>query len=63
MSLLVDLVTFKLEAKIFGHLRTMCLKWAVELGIPNIICNHEKPITLPELVSTLEIPLAKAGFV
>ncbi|TKY51978.1 Isoflavone-7-O-methyltransferase 6 [Spatholobus suberectus] len=52
-----------LYMQIFGHLRTMCLKWAVELGIPDIIYNHGKPITLPELVSTLEIPPAKAGFV
>ena len=39
----------------------MCLKWCVELGIPNIIHNHGQPITLHELVSTLQVPPAKIG--
>nr|KYP74598.1 Isoflavone-7-O-methyltransferase 6 [Cajanus cajan] len=46
-----------------AHLRPMCLKWAIQLGIPDIISNHGKPITLPELVSALQIPPAKGCFV
>ncbi|KAK7391804.1 hypothetical protein VNO78_20226 [Psophocarpus tetragonolobus] len=49
--------------QIFGYLKTMCLKWAVQLGIPDIIHNHGKPITLPQLISTLQIPPPKAAFV
>ncbi|XP_027366099.1 isoflavone 7-O-methyltransferase-like [Abrus precatorius] len=52
-----------LYVQIFGYLRTMCLKWAVQLGIPDIIHNHGKPITLPQLVSTLQISPTKASFV
>nr|AKW47169.1 O-methyltransferase [Pueraria montana var. lobata] len=51
-----------LYMQIFAHLKPLCLKWAVELGIPDKIHNHGKPITLPELVSALEIPPSKAGF-
>ncbi|XP_027366098.1 isoflavone 7-O-methyltransferase-like [Abrus precatorius] len=47
----------------FGYLRTMCLEWVIQLGIPDVINNHGKPITLPELVSILEIPPAKASYV
>jgi len=52
-----------LYMQLYGYLRPMCLKWAVQLGIPDIIHNHPKPITLSDLVSTLQIPPAKAGFV
>ncbi|KAG4908417.1 hypothetical protein JHK86_056901 [Glycine max] len=52
-----------LYMQLYGHLRPMCLKWAVQLGIPDIIQNHAKPITLSDLVSTLQIPPSKAGFV
>jgi len=38
----------------------MSLKCAVELGIPDAIHNHGKPITLPELLSALSISPAKA---
>ncbi|EEF39886.1 trans-resveratrol di-O-methyltransferase [Ricinus communis] len=40
---------------IFNNLNSMCLKCSVQLGIPDIIQNHGKPITLPELVSALNI--------
>ncbi|KAL2325212.1 hypothetical protein Fmac_024270 [Flemingia macrophylla] len=46
-----------------AHLRPMCLKWAIQLGIPDIISNHGKPITLPELLSALQLPPAKSCFV
>ena len=49
--------------QIFSFMRPVSIKWAVELGIPDIIQNHGKPITLPELVSALRIPVAKAGCV
>lgn len=52
-----------LYMQIFGYLRPMCLKWAVQLGIPDIIYKHGKPITLSELVSTLHVPPTKASFV
>ncbi|KAH1229972.1 Isoflavone 7-O-methyltransferase [Glycine max] len=54
---------FRSLIELYGYLRPMCLKWAVQLGIPDIIHNHPKPITLSDLVSTLQIPPAKAGFV
>ncbi|MED6159890.1 hypothetical protein PIB30_046419 [Stylosanthes scabra] len=54
---------FKAQALVYrnmyGHLDSMCLKWIIDFGIPNIIHNHGKPITLSELVSTLNIPSAK----
>ncbi|WVY96226.1 hypothetical protein V8G54_028377 [Vigna mungo] len=52
-----------LYMQIFGHLKPLCLKWAVQLGIPDIIHNHGKPITLSHLVSTLQIPPSKTAFV
>ncbi|KAL2321125.1 hypothetical protein Fmac_030094 [Flemingia macrophylla] len=44
----------------YSFLNPMSIKWAVELGIPNIIHNHGQPITLSHLVSSLEIPQTKA---
>jgi isoflavone-7-O-methyltransferase len=46
--------------QIFSFMRPMSIKWAVELGIPDIIHNHGQPITLPELVAALRIPESKA---
>ncbi|KAL4386363.1 hypothetical protein GQ457_09G027970 [Hibiscus cannabinus] len=37
----------------FSFIRSMSLKCAIELGIPDIIHNHGKPITLTELVAAL----------
>lgn len=48
---------------IYGFFSPMCIKWAVELGIPDIIHNHAQPITLPHLVSALQVPQAKAASV
>ncbi|XLR21127.1 hypothetical protein HN51_067921 [Arachis hypogaea] len=44
---------------IFAYLDSMCLKWCIELEIPTIIYNHEKPITLHELISILQVPPSK----
>ncbi|KAK7394403.1 hypothetical protein VNO78_14931 [Psophocarpus tetragonolobus] len=44
-----------------GFIDCMCLKWMVELGIPDIIHNHGQPITLSDLVSTLQVPPARVG--
>ena len=40
---------------IFNFINSMSLKSAVELGIPDIIHNHGKPMTLSELVAGLPI--------
>ncbi|KAF2305173.1 hypothetical protein GH714_002748 [Hevea brasiliensis] len=48
---------------IFNYINSMSLKCAVQLGIPDIIHNHGKPITLPELVSALGIHPTKTCFV
>ncbi|EEF39801.1 probable O-methyltransferase 3 [Ricinus communis] len=47
---------------IFNYINSMCLKCAVQLGIPDIIHKHGKPITLPELVSALHIHPTKINF-
>jgi len=52
-----------LYMQIFGHLKPLCLKWVVELGIPDIIHNHGKPVTLSHLVSALKVPPSKTNFV
>ncbi|XP_060194115.1 trans-resveratrol di-O-methyltransferase-like [Lycium barbarum] len=54
---------FKAQAHIykhaFGYANSMALKCAIQLGVPYIIHNHKKPITLPELVSALKLPSSK----
>ncbi|KAK2969385.1 hypothetical protein RJ640_028774 [Escallonia rubra] len=45
---------------IFNFINSMSLKCAVQLGIPDIIHNHGKPMSLPELVQALPINKAKA---
>ncbi|CAL5191107.1 unnamed protein product [Lathyrus oleraceus] len=56
---------FKAQALIYKHMYTfldpMCLKWCVEMNIPNIIHNHGQPISLSNLVSILQVPSTKAG--
>ncbi|KAE9589705.1 hypothetical protein Lal_00021555 [Lupinus albus] len=53
-----------LHSQLFSFIRPMCLKWAVELGIADIIHNHGKPITIPELILALvQVPPAKASLV
>ncbi|XP_015873998.3 trans-resveratrol di-O-methyltransferase [Ziziphus jujuba] len=48
---------------IFNYISSMSLKCAVELGIPDIIHNHGRPITLPDLVTALQIHPSKTSFV
>ena len=43
----------------FSFINSMALKCAVELGIPDIIHKHNKPITLSDLSSALSIPQSK----
>ncbi|KAH6795510.1 hypothetical protein C2S51_036496 [Perilla frutescens var. frutescens] len=45
----------------FSHINCMSLKCAVQLGIPDIIHKHGKPITLSELVDALSINKAKSN--
>ncbi|KAL9317997.1 hypothetical protein ACSQ67_014514 [Phaseolus vulgaris] len=52
-----------LYMQLFGHLKPLCLKWALQLGIPDIIHSHGKPVTLSHLVSTLQVPPSKTAFV
>ncbi|KAL5576665.1 hypothetical protein UlMin_018364, partial [Ulmus minor] len=47
---------------IFNFISSMSLKCAVQLGIPDIIHNHGQPITLPELISALELHQTRKGF-
>ncbi|MED6108277.1 Isoflavone 7-O-methyltransferase [Stylosanthes scabra] len=51
----------KLYKHMFAFLDSLCLKWCVDMNIPNIIHNHGQPMTLHELVSTLKVPLAKVS--
>ncbi|RDX98759.1 hypothetical protein CR513_18277, partial [Mucuna pruriens] len=44
---------------LYAHVDSMFLKCIVELRIPDIIHNHGEPITLPKLVSTLQVPPTK----
>uniref|UniRef100_A0A7N0UG77 Uncharacterized protein n=1 Tax=Kalanchoe fedtschenkoi TaxID=63787 RepID=A0A7N0UG77_KALFE len=48
---------------IFSFISSISLKCAVELGIPDIINSHSQPMTLPKLVSALQLPRSKTGHV
>ncbi|KAH0717895.1 hypothetical protein KY285_013926 [Solanum tuberosum] len=54
---------FKAQAHIYKHAfanaNSMALNCAIQLGIPDIIHNHKKPITLPDLLSALKLPSSK----
>lgn len=45
---------------IFNFINSMCLKCAIQLGIPDIIHSHGKPMTLSLLISALPIHKTKA---
>ncbi|KAF8016448.1 hypothetical protein BT93_H1843 [Corymbia citriodora subsp. variegata] len=45
---------------IFSFINSMCLKCAIDLGIPDLIHHHGRPMTLLELVSALHIQPTKA---
>ncbi|MED6108355.1 Isoflavone 7-O-methyltransferase [Stylosanthes scabra] len=46
---------------LYAYIDSMCLKWCLELNIPDIIHNHGQPISLHDLVSTLQVPPPKIG--
>ncbi|KAB5530008.1 hypothetical protein DKX38_020089 [Salix brachista] len=48
---------------IFNFINSMTLKCAVQLGIPDVIHKHGKPMTLSELVSALPIHPSKSQYV
>ncbi|KAL5547260.1 hypothetical protein UlMin_006947 [Ulmus minor] len=48
---------------IFHFINSMTLKCAIELGIPDIVHNHGKPMTLSHLISALPIHQNKSPFV
>jgi len=55
---------FEGQVHLYKHLNAcpvdgMSLKRMIDLGIPDIIHNHDQPITLSELVSILQIPPTK----
>ncbi|CAL1388492.1 unnamed protein product [Linum trigynum] len=56
---------FEAQAHIYNHIfnfiNSMALKCADELGIADAIFRHGKPITLPQLVSALNIQPAKTA--
>lgn len=45
---------------IFNFINSMSLKCAIDLGIPDIINKHSKPVTLPELIAALPVHPSKA---
>ncbi|XP_030544007.2 trans-resveratrol di-O-methyltransferase-like [Rhodamnia argentea] len=55
------------QAHIWNHtysfINSMCLKCAIELGIPDLIYHHGRPMTLLELVSALHIQPTKAHYI
>ncbi|KAL0320109.1 UNVERIFIED_CONTAM: Chavicol O-methyltransferase [Sesamum radiatum] len=48
---------------LFSFINSMSLKCAIELGIPDIIHNHAKPMSLSQLLDALSIPKVKSHFV
>lgn len=47
---------------IFNYISSMSLKCAVELGIPDVVHKHGQPITLPQLISSLQISPTKTSY-
>ncbi|KAK4255558.1 hypothetical protein QN277_008544 [Acacia crassicarpa] len=47
----------------FSFIKSISLKCAVDLGIPDIIHNHDQPMPLSELISSLPIHPSKTTFV
>ncbi|KAK3417343.1 hypothetical protein EUGRSUZ_H03087 [Eucalyptus grandis] len=45
---------------IFSFINSMCLKCAIQLGIPDLIHGHGRPMTLPELISALHVQPTRA---
>ncbi|KAF8411627.1 hypothetical protein HHK36_004185 [Tetracentron sinense] len=57
----------KAQAHVWNHIlnfiNSMSLKCAIQLGIPDIIHHHGRPITLSELVAALSLPSSKTDYV
>lgn len=55
--------TLQNKAQLWNHalsfIRSMSLKCAIELGIPDVLFSHGKPVTLSELATFLSIPPSK----
>ncbi|CAK9142729.1 unnamed protein product [Ilex paraguariensis] len=49
--------------QIFNFINSMSLKCAIQLGIPDVIHSHGRPMTLSELVDALPIHHTKAQFI
>ncbi|CAN1149959.1 Trans-resveratrol di-O-methyltransferase [Linum perenne] len=45
----------------YGFIESMSLKCAISLGIPDIVHNHKRPITLLDLASSLNVPPSKTN--
>lgn len=54
--------TSELLNLIFGFIKPMSLKCALDLGITNEICNHGQPMTLNQLHSALSLPDSKKPY-
>ncbi|MFS7931248.1 putative O-methyltransferase domain, plant methyltransferase dimerization [Helianthus anomalus] len=58
-------VVFEAQALVYrcvnNYATSMSLGCALELGIPDIVHNYGKPITIQELVSKLNLPIDKTG--
>ncbi|XP_037493402.1 LOW QUALITY PROTEIN: trans-resveratrol di-O-methyltransferase [Jatropha curcas] len=63
----VDNELLKAQTHMWNHtlqfIKSMSLKCAVELGIPDIINNHDQPMPLSDLVSALQVNPAKTHHV
>ena len=46
-----------------GHIKSMSLKCAIEIGIPDTIHNHGQPMSLSKLIASLPIHPSKAQYI
>ncbi|KAK9170180.1 hypothetical protein Syun_002320 [Stephania yunnanensis] len=46
----------------FGFINSMSLKCAIQLGIPDVIHKHGQPITLSQLITSLNLPISKTDW-
>lgn len=62
-----DSELFQAQAHVWNHIfhfiNSMTLKCAIQLGIPDAIHNHQKPMTINELINALQIHPKKAEYV
>ncbi|KAF3443201.1 hypothetical protein FNV43_RR12882 [Rhamnella rubrinervis] len=60
-----ELLEAYVHSRVYYHshiMKPLALRCAIELGIPDLMQNHGKPITLSELVASLHIHPAKTHF-